>query len=148
MFKKIIFCLIIVSLVVMAGCGSKAASVKPTNPLVVSGSDLPPQKLLKSDVPLKIISMTNPVWPGDQIKIIVSTKPNYYCQSRIEWINTGNPNNLIMDWHSEQARCNDSGNGNIILTAPDVPGYCRIDIKVGKTIPNIESEIITSILVN
>ncbi len=58
-----------VSLVSCGGVGSR--------PMLVSN---PPQKMEITGIPLRIVSMTSPVWPGDDLIVNIRTRPNTLVQ--------------------------------------------------------------------
>lgn len=114
--KRILISLI--AILFVAGCGTVTANT----------GTLPPQKLITptvsgvtstaAGVPLKIVSMNSPVWPGDMLKVTIQTAPGYWCEinglkDRIQADNQG----LIY---------------LVYATNGYNPGYYRLDIRVGK----------------
>jgi len=128
--KKLIIVLVTLSILLFSpvvGCGNKAEAAGVSSSsgetvinATVTGNELPPQKLVKSDIPLKIVSMTNPVWPGDEDKITIQTEPNKYCLTNFTATNAG----IMSD---------EKGIASFIIKIDEKqqPGYLRLDIQVG-----------------
>jgi hypothetical protein len=120
--KKVLWvCLI--ALLVLAGCsGAKAATQNvSTAPAVVSGSALPPFKVVKSDVPLKIVSMPAEAWPNDKFNIVVQTKPGIIVWAGGKGLN------------GTQTTSGDDGRATLGMEVQDHPdpGYIRLQIGAG-----------------
>jgi len=123
MKKLLLVCL--VALMILTGCSTaKAADAgiisSATTPAVVTGSDLPATKLLVSEVPLKLVSVTHPVWPGDEVKVVIQTAPNMVCMCNLS------------SGHSFKADENGIALLTFTIDKNQTPGYLRLQIEAGK----------------
>ncbi len=109
----------------------------------------PPQKLIKSDVPLRLVSTTSPIWPGDNITLILQTTPNTDCSASYQysyWVS--GPGGRIRQWSTVNGgECSDDkGNVTVVLETSDGidPGYYRLNITIGR---GSQTDMITSFIV-
>lgn len=193
MKSKLFFVLIAIILVISTeACTAKTSSTTSANALsgttvssTTSGKTLnnPPQVIEpateNNDVmipllsPLKIISITSPVLPGDTVTMVVQTAPNVYCWPSIADANVakangpGNaavlPGAIVINPASIPGQmpgiARSDSNGRVTITfkvdSDSLPGYCRVIVQVSNfnpvSSPTIaspqESTVLTSFLV-
>ena len=106
----------------------------------------PPQKTEIKGIPLRIVSMTSPVWPGDDLIVNIRTLPK----------------TLVLFWASPSLRnaAGDNGIGSVWVTSDDKgdaqlkttvlgdPGYYRLNVTALKVRDGIPlAQVITSYIV-
>ena len=176
--KLLVAFLVTILVFSIGGCKSKTTQTVPNmdltntaNSPTTSGKtvDNPPQVIEpateNNDVmisllsPLKIISITSPVLPGDTVTMVVQTAPNAYC-----WPSTSGTVGAMVTKPSSipgaaPGIASSDANGRLTVTIkvdPDsLPGYCRVIVQVSNfnpvSPPTIaspqESTVLTSFLV-
>ena len=178
MKRNLFFVLIAITLVISAeACTAKTSSTISTNALssttvssTTSGKTLnnPPQVIEPASqyefrdgktiitisplIPLKVISITSPVLPGDTVTMVVQTAPNVYCYPSVTTVAAANPYGPGYTLASPDVSVTNpapvpSGGGSALpgiaksdasgrvivvfkVDTDSLPGYCRVNVTV------------------